>query len=169
MLRIGADRADDHSLFDTGVSGRFDDIRAEQEIVEVEVGRCRHVGSDAADSGGQVEHDVGSGIGDRRGRRSRVAEIDIGSRRSDDVGDAAHGERPLHRTTEEARSARDEDSLGFERRTHREEIIVSHDRLRTCVPASLLSLNPAGTGCLVAPPLPQCARCMPCGHSIAMT
>ena len=116
VLRIGADRADDHSLFDTGVSGRFDDIRAEQEIVEVEVGRCRHVGSDAADAGGQMEHDVGSGVSDRRVRRGRAAKVDVGARWSDDIGDATLSERPPHCAAEEAGSAGDEDPLGFERR-----------------------------------------------------
>jgi len=43
--------ADDHGLFDTGVSGRFDDVRAEQEIFEVEVGWRSHIGADAAHAG----------------------------------------------------------------------------------------------------------------------
>ena len=51
VLRIGADRADDHGLFDTGVSCRFDDVRAEQEIFEIEVGWRGHIGADAAHAG----------------------------------------------------------------------------------------------------------------------
>ena len=51
--------------------GLLDDVGAHEQVVEVEVGRAGHVGADAADPGGQVDHQVGPGVVEAAGPRRR--------------------------------------------------------------------------------------------------
>ena len=64
-------------------AGLVEDVGAHQQVVEVEVGRAGLVGADAADPGGQVDHQVG--LERRRTARSTVvavAQVVVGAGRA---------------------------------------------------------------------------------------
>jgi hypothetical protein len=59
VLRVRADRSRDHGLGGRGQTGLLDDVGAHEQVVEVEVRRAGHVGTDAAHAGGEVDHEIG--------------------------------------------------------------------------------------------------------------
>ena len=53
-------------------------VGAHEQVVEVEVGRVGHVGADAADPGGEVDHQVGPGVGEQAGDVVGPAQVVVG-------------------------------------------------------------------------------------------
>ncbi len=118
MFRVGADRADHHGLGDVGGAGCLDHIGAEHQILEVE-GRGRlPVGADPADAGCEVDDTVGPRLDDRSIGGGPVEEIDLGTRRSQDIGDPAGRQRGMHGAAEKSAATGDQNSLLFERGCH---------------------------------------------------
>ena len=74
-------------------AGLLDDVRAHEEVVEVEVGGTGLVGADAADVGGEVDHELGFEC--RRtcaDDRAAVAQVVLAAARRHDTCRAAGAE-----------------------------------------------------------------------------
>ena len=83
-LRIGADGAGRHELADPGGAALLEDVRGHHEVVVDERRRVGAVEADPADVGGEVDDRLRPV--DRRARRGRIAQVEVGGAHDAHVG-----------------------------------------------------------------------------------
>ena len=80
-LRVRADRPDDDGLRRVSKARFLDHVRAHQKVVEVELGGTGLVGTDAADMGREMDHQLGFGVGEHRRHGAAVAQVVVAAAR----------------------------------------------------------------------------------------
>ena len=117
-LGIGADGADGHHLLHAGQARLFQHVQAHHGVLEEEASRVLAVGADPAHAGGQVEDELGPGVGQQAAAGRAVDQIVVAAARDDDVAGTLGAQVPHQAVAEEAGAAGDDDAFALARGGH---------------------------------------------------
>ena len=120
MLGIRADGARMHKLLDAPAAGMLDEVQPHRHVGVEEPARLGHVGPDAPDLGGQVDHHVGPGVGIEPLHVRLDREVVVALPRHDDAlgSNAPLPECATHGGAEEAGAAGDHNPFPAEIHRH---------------------------------------------------
>ena len=117
-LRVRAHGPDRHELRDARETGVFDELRAHDQVVVEEPAGVLAVGADAADHGGEVDHEVGARLREHPRDAGFPAQVVLAAARHERLRTAAPAQRLHHEGAEEPGTAGDRNALAVPEARH---------------------------------------------------